>query len=144
IKEPLSHSLKRLMANDAYGEKLSALLASLVRSRDTSEAGLVLIASMGSRPIVQSLKKELVIIARGDIGANQLNAIKALSLIKEDEGVKRSLMMLLSHWDSQARMAAAEVLSSMGGDAEVKEAASKRLQTESDEEIKKILKRIAK
>jgi len=140
----LSYALKRLMSNERYEKALSEQLALLVRDRDTSATGLALVAAMKSEELVRSLKKELIIIARGDIGENQLNAIKALTLIKDDEAVKKSLIILLSHWDSQPRLAAAQVLSSMEKDKEVKEAASKRLTTETDSKIKQVLKRLAR
>jgi len=52
-------------------------------------------------------------------------------------------VILLSHWDAEARLAAAKALEGMK-EADVKKAAAKRLETEADPRIKKILKRLAK
>jgi hypothetical protein len=56
--------------------------------------------------------------------------------------VKRSFIIILSHWDGQARLAAAQVLATMNKDPDVKEAAKKRLAMETDSKIKQVLKRI--
>lgn len=140
----LSYALKRLMSNESYAGLLSEQLSMLVRDRGTSETGLRLVADIGSAELVRSLRKELMIIARGDIGENQLNAIKALSLIRDDESVKQAFIVILSHWDAQARLAAAQALSSLRDDKDVKAAAEKRLEMETDSKVKQALKRIAK
>ncbi|MFH0737694.1 MAG: hypothetical protein V1827_03335 [Candidatus Micrarchaeota archaeon] len=141
-EDHVSGAVKKLMSQEHYSEALSRLIGQMVRGRETTGAGLELLAKAESAELSRSLKKEIMIIARGDIGQNQLNAIKGLSHIKEDIDAKKSLIILLSHWDAQARLAAAEVLLSMKGDADVAGAAAKRLPGETDEEIKKILKRI--
>jgi hypothetical protein len=84
-----------------------------------------------------------LIIARGDIGENQLNAIKALSPIIDDADVKSSLIIVLSHWDAQARLAACGALMGTKGDKDVQAVASKRLPLETDEEAKRMLKKLA-
>jgi len=141
-EDHVAHAVKRLMVQERYGQALSKLIGQMARGRDSTGTGLELLAKAESAELALLLKKELMIIARGDIGQNQMNAIKGLSLIKEDADAKRSLMILLSHWDAQARLAAAEVLVSMKGDRDVVEAASKRISAETDEEIKKLLRRI--
>lgn len=144
VASALSYALKRLISSEHYAEPLTEQLAHLVRDRGTSATGLALAAKMENAELARSLKKELMIIARGDIGENQLNAIKALSPIMDDDAVKKTFIIILSHWDAQARLAAAQALSSMKGDKEVKEAASKRLAMETDSQVKQVLKRIAK
>ena len=83
-----------------------------------------------------------MIFARGDVGESQLNAIKAIALIKEDEEVKKSLIVLLSHWDKEARLAAASVLETMRDDPDVVSAATRRKGSETDPQVKKVLERI--
>lgn len=142
MEAPLIYALKRLIVHEQYGKPLSEQLVALLRDRDSSTVSLGLIAAMEHEELVRSIKKELTIIARGDIGQNQLNAIKALALIKDDDDVKRSFLIILSHWDAGARLAAAQVLVTMKKDKEVKEAAKKRLAMETDAKIKQVLKRI--
>ncbi|MEW6035760.1 MAG: hypothetical protein AB1529_04050 [Candidatus Micrarchaeota archaeon] len=143
MKDEVAGAIRRLMAQERYGKELSELLTAMVRGRGTSHIGLEYVAALEDPALCASMKKELMIIARGDIGRNQMNAIRAVSLLKGDDEVKRSLVVLLSHWDAQARHAAAEALGAYAGDAEVKSAAEKRLSSESDEEIKKLLKRLS-
>ncbi len=143
IKKDVSSALKKLLPQERYGKAVSESLGAMVRGRETSAAALEFIADMESDDIVLALKKELMIIARGDIGQNQLNAIKAIALIKDDEEIRKSIIILLSHWDAQARLAAAEALLGMCDNPEVKAAAAKRLEAERDEEIIKLLRRIA-
>jgi hypothetical protein len=136
-------SLKKLLAHDDYKEKISGQLSKMLRSNDAIPVSLEYIAYMKSRDLSLALKKELIIFARGDIGENQHNAIKAISSIADDPDVIKSFIILLSHWDKEARLAAALVLKGVEN-KDVKDAAAKRLETETDEDIKKILKRIAK
>jgi hypothetical protein len=143
IRDMVAQAMRKLMSQERYGKALSEQLAAMVRSRGSVGVALEYVAVLDSRPLVFALKKELMIIARGDIGPNQLNAIKAVSLIKEDPDIRKSLVVLLSHWDSQARFAAAEVLASIGDDDEVRTAAERRLPAETDEDVRGILARIA-
>jgi hypothetical protein len=143
IKKEVASALKKLLAQERYGKAIGESLAAMVRGRDTGAVALEYIAEMESAELALALKKELMIIARGDIGQNQLNAIKAIALIREDGEILKSLIILLSHWDAQARCAAAEALLGMQDNPDVKAAAEKRLETERDEEIIKLLKRIS-
>jgi hypothetical protein len=144
IKGHILHALRKLLGQEEYGGQISEYLAAMVRGRETGAVALEYISELESPEIVRGLKKELIIIARGDIGDNQLNAIRALSLLKEDEEIKKSMIILLSHWDAQARYAASEVLLSMASDKDVKAAAERRLAAETDEDVKKVLGKIAK
>ncbi|MCI0504206.1 hypothetical protein L0Y65_05880 [Candidatus Micrarchaeota archaeon] len=143
IRKEASHAMKKLLAHEKYGKALSESLAAMVRGRDTGPVALEYLADMDSPQLASAMKKELMIIARGDIGQNQLNAIKAISQIRDDPEIRKSLVILLSHWDAQARLAAAEVLLEIADDGEVRQAAEKRLAAETDEEIRKLLQRIA-
>jgi hypothetical protein len=142
IKKEVTHAMRRLLGQERYGKALAGTLGAMVRGRGTVPVALEYIADMESPEIVRALKKELMIIARGDIGQNQLNAIKAISLITDEEEIKKSFIILLSHWDAQARLAAAEVLCGLAKDIDVRAAAEKRLAAETDADIIKVLKRI--
>jgi hypothetical protein len=142
IRSEVSHAMKKLLAQENYGKALSESLITMVRGRSTGAVALEYLAEIESEELAKAMKKELMIIARGDIGQNQLNAIKAISLIRDDEEVRKSLIILLSHWDAQARLAAAEVLVGMAADGEVRAGAEKRLASESDEGVRKLLQKI--
>ncbi len=135
-------ALRRLMTAERYKALITDYIAGMLRGRATTAVALAYIAALEDEGLVRTLKKELVIIARGDIGENQLNAIKAVSIIRSDEDIRKSMIILLSHWDSGARLAAAEVLEGLRGEADVKAAAEKRLAVETDEDVKKALARI--
>lgn len=143
IKGDVAAALKRLAAQERYGKAIGESLSQMVRGRESGAVALEFIAEVGSRELVLALKKELMIIARGDIGQNQLNAIKAITIISEDEEIRKSLVILLSHWDTQARFAAAEALQGISSHPDVKAAVAKRLDAERDEEIIRLLKRIS-
>lgn len=135
-------SLEKLVATEGYRPAVIEELRGMLRNRQNAEPALGYLAQMKSRELMSALKKELMILARGDIGKNQLNAIKALSLIKEDDEVKKSLIILLSHWDAEPRFMAAEALKGLSEDEEVKAAARKKLGVETDSHVKKILEKI--
>jgi hypothetical protein len=138
----ISHALRRLLTSDPYRQRIMEDLNSMMRGRDSSGDAVAYIAEIHSAEVSKAMKKELIILARGDIGQNQINAIKALSLIRQDDDVKKSMIILLSHWDAAPRMAAAEVLLEMKADKEVRSAAQRRISGETDEDIKEILERI--
>lgn len=138
----IAQALRRLLGTEKYRQPVIDSLTGMLRGRGTGGVALVYIAALEEPGLVRTLKKELMIIARGDIGDNQLNAIKAISLIKEDEDVRKSLIILLSHWDAGARLAAAEVLETLRAEPDVLSAAKARLQSESDEDVKRVLQKI--
>jgi len=135
---------KLASGQEGYAQKIRGYFAGMIRDRQTQAIALGYMAQIENPELAKALKKELIILARGDIGKNQLNAIKTISLLKNDDEVKKSLIILLSHWDREARLAAAEILRTMASDAEVKAAAKRKIPSESDGEIKKILETIAK
>ncbi|NYZ73677.1 hypothetical protein H0O00_00885 [Candidatus Micrarchaeota archaeon] len=141
VRGEIAHALKGLLGS--YREAISEACAAMLRERKDTSVGLSYIAGMEDAELSRALRKELIIIARGGIGDDQMNAIKAISLIKEDEDVRKSLIILLSHWDAQTRLAAAEVLKTIAGDSDAKAAAAKRLPVETDARIKAILAKIA-
>lgn len=141
--EYIIQAMKKLMAVDIYKEKLVTQLKAMVRGRESSDFALRYIAELADKEVIMQMKSELTILARGDIGENQENAIKALSLIKNDEQVKKTFIVLLSHWDENVRLQIAEVLEKSKDDAVI-ETAKRRLKTEIDPRIKRILMKITK
>lgn len=144
VKREITNGLNKMITQERYGQEVTKYFTTMLRRRDSAGIALEYIAALKNVELVKVLKKELVIMARGDIGENQFNAIKAISLIKEDDEVKKSLIVLLSHWDVQTRKEAADILKSMVGDSEIKTAAEKRLLYENDDEIKAVLAKLAK
>ncbi|MBU0531963.1 hypothetical protein KKB44_00550 [Candidatus Micrarchaeota archaeon] len=143
LMEEVKQPLDKLLTKEGYKERLFDCFTKMLRKRDTVATGLSYVAEVKNADLARAMKKELVILARGDIGENQKIAIRLISLIKEDEDVKKSLIILLSHWDVGARLAAAEALEGIKDDA-VKKAAELRMKNESDGKVKKILERIVK
>ncbi len=143
IFESVGSALKRLVTQDEYKKTIYSYMMNMLRNSDDAPVALAHVAFIKEAELSRFLKKELVIFARGDIGKNQNSAIEAISTIKEEPEVKKAFIILLSHWDKNARASAAKALEGID-DEEVKKAARERLNSESDAEIKKILKRIAK
>ena len=140
----VAYWIKKLILDDNYAKKIGNIMIEMLRDRHNNQIALKYLPLIKSTQLVQELKKELLIFARGDIGENQLNAIDAISILKDDEEVKRTLIILLSHWDNGARKLAAEYLKSYSKDEEVKKTAKSRLAVETDDEIKKLLTRLSK
>lgn len=141
IGQEVAHSLRKLMEQEAYRKILIDYFTWLLR-KDFAPIALHYIALLKNEELIRGNRKELMILARGDIGENQMNAIRAISLIKDDEDAIRSLVILLGHWDADARFAAAEALVGVENE-EVRKAARKRLETEGEPDIKKLLRRLA-
>lgn len=142
--ELIASALARLAATEEHMERLGECFSAMIRNKDSNAVAVAYLAAMKDPAFAGRMKEELIIIAKGDIGQNQLNAIGIISRMKDDADVKKTLVMLLSHWDEGARLAAAEALAPMAGDPEVKAAAKKRLAEETEPETKNILERIAK
>ena len=143
MKKNIIFSIRKLLAQEEYKQLLEGHLTKMLRGRETVSVALSYVAEMNNAELVRAMKTELIILARGDIGQNQLNAISAISLIREDEEIRKSLVILLSHWDAEARLVAAKSLEGVKDD-NVKKAVEKRLKIETDPRIKKVLKRLAK
>ncbi len=143
VAKVLSSALAKLAAGDEHRERLGEWFGTMIRDRNSNAVAVAYLAGMKDGKFAARVKKELMIIARGDIGGNQLNAIEVLSRMKDDAEVRQSLIILLSHWDEGAREAAAGALKGMAGDPEVRAAAEKRLGEETDAGIRKVLEKIA-
>ncbi len=143
IRGYITASLKKLAAQEKYRDGLFSLLSAMLRKTQDAPVALEYIAEINDAELSRQLKKELIIFARGDIGSNQRNAIKAIAEIKDEPDVIKSFIVLLSHWDKEARLMAAKALVGVD-DEEVRKAAEKKAGTETDPEILKLLKRISK
>ncbi|MBI5047246.1 HEAT repeat domain-containing protein [Candidatus Micrarchaeota archaeon] len=137
-------AMKKLLLIEKYKQAINEYLVAMIRNRQTNSIAIKYVANLEDEELVKLMKKELMIVARGDIGDNQLNAIRALAIIKDDEEVKKSLIILLSHWDREARFAAVDTLKVVKSDDQIKEAVKKRMDMENDPEIKKILEKMIK
>jgi len=139
-KDSIVAALRKL-CQGSYKPKVIDNLRAMLRYRENSETALRYLGELGVMDVVVALKKELIILARGDIGENQLNAIAALSIM-EDQDVTKTMIILLSHWDEAARMAAARVLAKSKSE-EARDALKRRLASESDPQIRELLKKIS-
>ena len=145
VKKSIIVSIKNLMKSSNYRQALISELMLLLRGGTTNAVALWYLSSFKDPSISNEFKKELVIFARGDIGENQLNAISALEIIAgADDDVQKTLISILSHWDSNARLAAASVLNDLDSNAQIIDAAKKRLPLEMDDQVRKILVKLAK
>lgn len=142
-RKDIAHVLGRMQENGGHAKRLAECLTAMLRNRETNSTALAYVAEVGSETLALGVKKELIIFARGDIGENQRNAIKAAALIRDDPDVRKSLIVLLSHWDAEARLAAADALAgSKDAGGELARAVEKRIAEETDERVKQALKRI--
>jgi hypothetical protein len=142
--ELVASALGKLANNEEHRELLGGCFTAMIRGGGSNSVAVAYLAMMKDSVFAGRVKNELMIIAKGDIGQNQLNAISTLSRMKDDEEVKKTLVGLLTHWDADTRRSAAEALLAMAEDPEVKAAAKKRLAEETEPEIKKVLERIVK
>jgi hypothetical protein len=142
--EAVASALEKLASNDQHREPLGSCFTAMIRGGSSNAVAVAYLAMMKDEKFAARMKNELLIIARGDIGQNQLNAIQILSRMKGDKDVEKTLIALLPHWDADTRLSAAEALLAMAGDGEVKAAARKRLAEETEPKIKKALERICK
>lgn len=144
VRKNVAISLRKVAESEQYRAWIREFFKALLRDISMNPMALAYIAEIGDFELIASVKAELMIIARGDIGQNQLDAIEAISNLKDDQDIKKSLIIILSHWDAEARRAAAEALKKFKKDDDIREAAARRLINETDDGIKKILKVIAK
>lgn len=136
-------SMKKIISNEEYRERMIKVLVSMLRESAQVQVIMPYLAQITNPQVSKELKKELTIFARGDIGENQMNAIRAIAPIMDDPDVKKTFIILLSHWDREARLQSASILLKLKNDDDVKTAAKRRMEVETDEEVKKALGRIA-
>lgn len=134
-------ALKKLLANKNYRETLIGYMKNAAISPNNMDAALAYASEMEDGELVESMKKQLMIIARSHVEETQRDAMRCLSLLREQEDVKMLLITLLSHWDAETRKAAAGILKDFS-DEQAVAAAKKRLAEETDPYVKKLLTRI--
>jgi hypothetical protein len=139
--DEVRHALAFLLSQEGYQEQLREHFTAMLRSKDGVDTAVSFLATTKDVSMARGVKRELVIIARGDIGDNQINAIRVLALMKEDEDVKKALIALLSHWDDAARLEAAIALEGLD-DEQVSKAVESRLKKETSDEVLRALKRV--
>jgi hypothetical protein len=137
-------SFSGLWKEDKYREVLERHFSKMLRNRKTAPVVLHYLPDLDDAELVKSLKKELIILARGDVGKNQLNAISALTALGNDPDLIHTLQILLGHWDSDIRQIAAETLLEYRNKDSVKKAASKRVNLEPNQKIREMLEKIVK
>ncbi|MBN2478375.1 hypothetical protein JXB01_03745 [Candidatus Micrarchaeota archaeon] len=76
-------------------EKFIEFIEEMITDIDNEEV-ISLVSEMGNKDLVSSLKKELIFIARDDIGKNKSNAIHSLSLLCGDREVVETYKKILS------------------------------------------------
>lgn len=138
------NSLRRIWKEENYQKIIIKYFTNMLRSRRYAAIALHYLARLKNKAISLALKRELVILARGDVGENQINAIRATSLILDEENVRKSFQVLLSHWDTEVRRLIAELLQPYSKDETVKASARRRLPIETNEETKKLLSNLSK
>jgi hypothetical protein len=140
----ISAAIRALCSQEPYRNKIISIFSQMLRDRNLDTIALHFIAKIKNPIIVSALKKELIILAKGGIGEDQLNAIESVTQIAEDGEVRKALITLLSHWDSETRLAAVEAIKKSKDEPEVKNAIVKRIDLETDPQIIKLLKRLSK
>ncbi len=142
--KPVVQALKNLLSSEKYRSRILEYFKTAIRNSDIYPYILFYLAKIKSRELVMELKREVGIFARGEMEQNQLNAMEALALISDEEDVRNIFMTLLSHWDLKTRRKVAEIMKDMKMDEKTAEFIKRRIESEPDEEIKKILKRKVK
>ncbi len=138
--EYVVQAMRHLLKTE-YKQKTKEYLKIALRNSEAYPYALFYLPKLKDKELVNELRKEVSIFARGDIDRNQLNAIESIALLKEDEEVKRILLSLLNHWDVKIRRKVAGIIKDMKLDREDYELLKRRMEAEPDEEIKRILKR---
>jgi 2-oxo-4-hydroxy-4-carboxy--5-ureidoimidazoline (OHCU) decarboxylase len=139
--EEVRNALAYMLTQEGYQERLGEHLNRMLRSKEGVDTAIAFLAASKDAGLARSMRREVIIIARGDIGDNQMNAIRVLGLMREEEDAKKALIAILSHWDDAARLEAALALEGMD-DEEVAKAAEARLKKETSEEVLEALRRV--
>ncbi len=113
----------------------------MLRNINTAEVALNILIYLKDPKLLKYLKRELILFARGGVGTKQYLTIEILSRLKEDFEVQDALIMLLSHWDDNTRLEAANALKGTTS-TRCKHIAKTRYAIEQNEEVKKALKKL--
>jgi len=138
------HALRHLIKTEKYKEKIFAIIKAIIRDTEAYPIALFYIANLKNKEIAEESKKELYIFARGDTEENQRNAIDSIAMLKDDEEATKMMITLLGHWDAEIRKTAARCLKSMKMNKEIKDMIKKKFESETDDEVKKTIKRMIK
>ncbi len=135
-------ALTALLGIEQYQTILSEWFMHMIRKRGYTEGALAYVSELQLEKLSSYLKKELIIIARGDIEKNQYNAITALSILLNDSEVLTTIISLINHWDEETRKLVAQILQEIKGNATLKASASNRLAIEDNDYVKRLLLKI--
>lgn len=137
----IASALRKLLANKEYRDQLIRYFKGMVSAPECAESALSYINEAHDVGLVDSLKREITIIARNDVDLSQRNAMSCLFLLKDQPDVLASLSQLLAHWDDVTREHAATLLKDTHNNDIVRIAKS-QFMIEANPKIKKLLGRI--
>jgi len=138
------HAIRYLIKTEKYRAGIIRMIKALIRDTEAYPVALFYIANLKSREVAEETKKELYIFARGDTEENQRNAIDSIGMLKNDEEATKMIITLLGHWDAEIRKTAARYLRDMKLNKEMAKMIENKFDSETDEEVKKILKKAMK
>jgi len=139
--EILLSAIKQMNKKEEYKEKMKIIFKQLIRNPNIYPIALDYLSKMNDSDIAITVKDELKMFAQGDAIENQIKAIEALSTINNEEcaGI---IVSLLSNWDVEIRRKAAESLRKMDINEDMIEKIKEKIESESDEEVRKTLQRV--
>ncbi len=136
-------ALKNLLAMEKYRIKITEYFSTEIRNSKLYPCILFYLPKLKDKKLVEKVRRETSIYAKGEMEENQMNAIDAIALL-DDEEVKGIMLNLLRHWDVKVRKKVAEKLKSMKLAAKDIELIKRRIEVEPDKDIKNILNRKVK
>ena len=142
--KPVVHALKNLLSTEKYRGKITEYFSTGIRDSKIYPYILFYLPKLNDKRVVEKLRRELGIFARGEMEENQMNALDAMSLLEDDEEVKKIMLVLLKHWDVKIRRKAAEKLKTIKLEHKDVELIKNRISAEPDKDIKNILNRKVK
>ncbi len=142
-QQAIATALRKLLAQKQYKDQITSYFKVMIGSLDDVESVLAYIHQIKDRELVESLKKEIMIIAKNDVGISQINAMNCVFLLKEQSEVQALLAQLLMHWDETTREHAAFLLRNTVNNDALKFAKS-QVSVEANPKIKKMLEDIIK
>jgi hypothetical protein len=142
--KPVVQALKSLLSAEKYRERINGIFSSEIRNSKIYPCMLFYLPKLKDRKLVEAVRREVSIFARGEMEENQMNALDAISLLEGDAEAKNIMVSLLRHWDVNVRRKAAEKLKDMKIEARDVELIKNRIEAEPDKDIKNILNRKVK
>lgn len=141
LRRPMVRAMQRLLEQPVYRDRILLYLENMIKNILQIGPAMLYVVELGDVELVRVLKKWIVVVAQTDIEANQIYAISALSMLKDDPEVKPLFLRLLTHWDVQTRRIIALLLLKQADDDVVREAA-RQLPFETDEDVRALLQKI--